>query len=86
MHRKPEEADERQGATDQDCSSPMLWTVNDLAKALQISTRCVWRLKSSGKLPQPVVVGGSIRWKRDEVHDWVKRGCPAIEVRRKGKP
>jgi len=47
-----------------------------LAKMLSISKRTVHRLDSSGRLPKPFRLGGSVRWNRREIENWIKAGCP----------
>ncbi len=62
------------------CNSKMrMLTVSDLADYLAISRRQVWRLLSSGKLPSPVRIGGSVRWPVDVVVRWTEAGCPPSE-------
>ena len=56
-------------------SSPLL-SANDLARRLNVSRRSIWRWRSAGKLPAPVVVGRLIRWRRDEIERWIAAGCP----------
>jgi predicted DNA-binding transcriptional regulator AlpA len=53
-----------------------LLTAKALAKTLSLSARTVWRLRSAGKLPRPVEVGGSIRWLRQDIDKWIALGCP----------
>ena len=55
---------------------PMAISARELADLLGISMRQVWRLNSAGKLPRPVRIGGSVRWKRQEIMDWFEAGCP----------
>ena len=38
-----------------------------------------WRHLSSGKVPAPVKIGGSVRWRREELYAWVDVGCPPRE-------
>ena len=38
-----------------------------LAKMLSISSRTAWRLLSAGKIPKPVSIGGSKRWKMSDI-------------------
>lgn len=57
---------------------PVLLTIRELAAILKISQRSVWRLVSSGKLIQPLHIGGSIRWRQDEVLKWIEQGCPGM--------
>jgi excisionase family DNA binding protein len=47
-----------------------------LAKLLGISERTLYRLKSTGQLPLPIVLGGSVRWRLTEVRNWIANGCP----------
>lgn len=51
-------------------------TARDLAEMLGLSVRQIWRLQSAGKLPRPIRLGGSVRWKRGEVMNWFDAGCP----------
>lgn len=62
---------------------PALLTVKQLAELLQLSTRSIWRLRSTARLPKPVEIGGSVRWKSDEVRRWIDAGCPAIPASQK---
>ncbi|MCC7419985.1 MAG: helix-turn-helix domain-containing protein [Planctomycetaceae bacterium] len=61
---------------DEAAQVPPLLTAKQLAKLLQISTRSIWRLRSAGKLPKPVEIGGSVRWNHQTVREWVSQGCP----------
>ena len=56
--------------------TPLLIAAEEVARRLDISARTVWRLHSAGKLPRPVPVGGSKRWRADEIHRWVDARCP----------
>ena len=58
--------------------SPLLVSAPELAKLLQVSTRTLWRLQSAGQIPPPVRLGGSTRWRLDEVRRWIERGCPTV--------
>ena len=53
--------------------------VKELAAMIQRSTRSIWRDTSSGKLPKPVRLGGSARWRRKEIIAWIDAGCPSRE-------
>jgi len=52
-----------------------LLNARQVAKILAVSTRTLWRLKSSGKLPEAVRVGGSVRWRSDELQQWIDASC-----------
>jgi excisionase family DNA binding protein len=58
--------------------SPIIELVNarELAKLLSISERTLYRLKSTGELPAPIVLGGSVRWRLTEIRHWIGKGCP----------
>lgn len=56
----------------------LLISADELAVLLAISTRSLWRLRSAGRLPQPLQLGGSVRWRLDEVQRWIASGCPAL--------
>jgi len=55
-----------------------LMNVKQLAAILNISPRRIWAMRSSGQMPLPVKLGGSIRWKKQEMLDWIQEGCPPI--------
>ena len=53
-----------------------LLSAKKLAGKLLLSARTVWRLRSAGKLPKPVCVGGSIRWRQSDINRWLELDCP----------
>ena len=53
-----------------------LITAVQLADLLSISERTLYRLKSTGQLPKPISLGGSVRWRLSEVRSWIAQGCP----------
>jgi predicted DNA-binding transcriptional regulator AlpA len=53
-----------------------LISAGTLAGMLAISVRSVWRYRSAGKLPKPLEVGASLRWRLDDVRKWISLGCP----------
>jgi predicted DNA-binding transcriptional regulator AlpA len=61
-------------------TTPALISAAELAELLQISTRTLWRLRSAGKLIKPIKLGGSTRWRLDEVQTWIADGCPAPDA------
>lgn len=60
-----------------------LLTRDDLCQRLKISKRTVSRLMSTGKLPAAVRLGHSVRWRSEDIDEWIGRGCPAMD--RNGK-
>lgn len=56
--------------------SNQLITVKQLAKMLATSVRSVWRYRSSGRLPKPVIVGSSVRWRMSDIQLWIEWDLP----------
>jgi len=48
-----------------------------VAKLLGVSRRQIWKLLSAGVMPEPVRVGGSVRWREADIVNWIQAGCPA---------
>ncbi len=60
-----------------------------VAKLLGISLRHLWKLSASGRLPAPIRLGRSVRWRLDELRAWLNAGCPARdqwEAMREARP
>jgi predicted DNA-binding transcriptional regulator AlpA len=57
-------------------SEALLIDAEEVARRLDVSPRTIWRLSSAGKLPRPLAVGGSRKWRADEIRRWVEAGCP----------
>jgi predicted DNA-binding transcriptional regulator AlpA len=64
---------------------PLLITAAALAGLLNISTRSLWRLNSAGLVPQPVRLGNSVRWRREEILCWISEGCPICKSAENGR-
>jgi excisionase family DNA binding protein len=62
---------------------PVLLPASHVAKMLQVSTRTLWRLLAAGKLIDPVKLGRSVRWRKDELMQWIAAGCPPRPQREK---
>ncbi len=52
-----------------------LLSVRQVADRLGVSTRQVWKLASSGRLPEPVRLGRSVRWKESCLAEFLRVGC-----------
>jgi predicted DNA-binding transcriptional regulator AlpA len=53
-----------------------LLSAKQLSKLLSTSVRSVWRYRSANALPQPVKVGGALRWRQADIEKWIRMGCP----------
>ena len=61
---------------DNGCDDPGLLTAGDLAKRLRVSLRQVRKLHSEALLPAPLKIGRSIRWRANELAEWLSAGAP----------
>jgi len=52
-----------------------LMTCKDVAAALRVSCRQVWKLRSAGKLPNPVRLSRSVRWRACDISRFVELSC-----------
>ena len=53
-----------------------LLRVRHVAEMLGVSQRHVWRMADAGHMPRPLSLGGSRRWNREELQQWIAEGCP----------
>lgn len=49
------------------------------------STRHIYRLADSGRMPPPVKLGSLVRWRRAELEVWIAQGCPPCDRLGQGK-
>jgi excisionase family DNA binding protein len=52
--------------------------VKQLAQILSLSGRSIYRLVDAGKLPQPLHIGGAVRWRRSDIEQWLEQGCKPV--------
>jgi len=57
----------------------LLLDAEQTAALLGISSASVYRMRSAGKLPLPVRLGGSVRWSRETLVEWVRMNCPPLK-------
>jgi predicted DNA-binding transcriptional regulator AlpA len=60
--------------------SKILLKVDELAQILNLSKRTVHRLNCMGKIPCPVKINGSIRWRQSDIDLWIELDCPNRET------
>jgi predicted DNA-binding transcriptional regulator AlpA len=61
-------------------------SAKDAAALLGIGESTFWRMHAAGKVPRPVKLAGSVRWRRRELLGWLQAGAPSRaewEARRK---
>ena len=55
---------------------PLAISAAELATLLHVSLRHIRRMDSMGRLPKPIRLGYSVRWRVDELHAWLSVGAP----------
>jgi excisionase family DNA binding protein len=55
-----------------------LLDVQAVAEMLGCSTRHVYRLSDSGRMPAPVKLGALRRWSFVAIREWIDGGCKAV--------
>lgn len=61
-------------------AQPLLVDVKIVAKMLGRCERSVWRDSKAGRIPRPIELNGSKRWRLKEIRQWVRAGCPSREA------
>jgi predicted DNA-binding transcriptional regulator AlpA len=59
-----------------DSDEALVVPAKGLAKILSTSVCTVWRWKSAGKLPEPLTIGGNVRWRQSDIKRWLESDCP----------
>ena len=54
----------------------LLVTAPEAAELLGVSRAHLYRMQRAGRFPAPVRLGGSVRWRVDELREWVEAGMP----------
>ncbi len=64
-----------------------LLNVKIVANICNVSARHIYRLADAGRMPAPVKLGASVRWRRSTgdaatgIDDWLLAGCPPCRKR-----
>ena len=53
-----------------------LLTAKAVGEMLSLSKRQIFRLNGSGKIPEPIRIGGAVRWSAEEILAWLAAGAP----------
>jgi len=70
-----------------DTMSEKLLKANEVAQTVNVSKRTIHRLNCAGKIPCPIKINGSIRWRQSDIDLWIELGCPdreAFNIRKAG--
>ena len=57
-------------------AAPLLISAKELAPLLGVSRCTIWTWHASGRIPLPVKIAGTTRWRREEIQKWIAAGCP----------
>ena len=57
-------------------SNIQLLTAKDAAQLCRLSKRSWLRFNASEKVPEPLRIGGSLRWRLSDIEQWQSMGCP----------
>lgn len=57
-------------------SPPLLVDAKTAARLCGIGTSTFWRWDGAGRIPRPVRLGGTTRWRLAELEAWIEAGCP----------
>lgn len=52
-----------------------LLKVQEVARALKLSTRQIWKLKSAGRLPKPIRLNRAVRWRAADLIRFLELGA-----------
>ncbi len=67
-------------------SAPLLITAKECAAMVGIGQSNWYKQWSLGRVPEPVQrIGRLVRWRRQDIVDWVAAGCPVPKVQRNRK-
>lgn len=59
-----------------DVPAAAMLDVRAVAALCACSVRHVYRMADGGRMPRPVKLGALVRWRREELLDWIVAGCP----------
>ncbi len=57
---------------------PDLIDAEAAAAIVGVARRTWYRYVENGDVPQPVRFGGSVKWRREEIDEWIRAGCPRV--------
>lgn len=61
--------------------APVATALVDVSQAAEMcccSTRTIRRLSDAGLMPRPVKIGALVRWRQQQLLDWIEDGCQSV--------
>lgn len=58
----------------------LLLSANELGTILGVTVLTIRRWNKDGVVPMALSIGGTIRWRRDEITAWINAGSPPHEI------
>ena len=59
--------------------APVLIDTAEAARLSGCGERSFWRWSRSGVAPAPIKIGAAVRYRRQEILDWIAAGCPRVD-------
>lgn len=56
-----------------------LLNAKQVADLLNVGVSHIHSMRSSGQIPLAIRLGGSVRWNKRELLDWIQEGCPPLQ-------
>ncbi len=56
-----------------------LLNARQVADLLSVGVSHIHSMRSSGQIPLAIRLGGSVRWNKRELLDWIQEGCPPLQ-------
>jgi len=66
----------KNSATDAAQRDGLLIDIKGVAVMLGRSPRSIYRDDTAGRMPKPIKLGGSKKWRAAELLEWIDAGCP----------
>ena len=57
----------------------LLVDTREATKLLKVSSRKLWEMENSGRMPKAVRIGRAVRWSYAELQAWIDEGCPEMD-------
>ena len=59
--------------------TPELLSTERAAELLSVGSRTLWRWSHGGRAPKPLRIAGTVRYRRQDLLDWIEAGCPRLD-------